>query len=338
MLRIAMLSFAHVHARGYAQHVLNHPEAEIVCVWDDMEARGQTAAERLKVPFDRDLERVLARGDVDAVVVNATTNRHRDVLLAAVGHGKHIFTEKALTINLAEAEEVTAAVQASDIQFMISLPARTYAETLMARRALDAGWLGQITMMRARIAHSAALDRWFRDGSLWFGDAELAGGGSLFDLGCHTVDVMRWFLGEPASVVAKVQNLSQAYAIDDQAVAVVEFRNGALGILDVSWVHRAGPNPVEIFGTEGFMGWDRTRGQFELRSRRLEVEGLAGTWHPSELPSPLPLPMDQWIAAILHGHEMAISIDDGRNLNEMLEGIYASARTGRAYQFGSSTP
>ncbi len=333
MLNIAMLSFAHVHARGYAQHIRNHAEARITCVWDDMESRGQEAAQWLDVPYDGNLDRVLARADVDAVVVNATTNIHRDVISAAAQSRKHIFTEKALTVTLAEAEAVTRTVKDSGVKFMISLPSRTRPETLFARRVLDEGWLGRITMMRARIAHSAALGRWFKGGSLWFGDAALAGGGSLFDLGCHTVDVMRWFLGPPTSVVAKVQNFTGAYDIDDQAVALVEFAQGALGILDVSWVQAAGPNRIEIFGTEGFLGWDARTGQIELQSQQLQADGMDGIWHPQSLPAPAPMPMDQWIAAILHDGAMTITIEDGRNLNELLEGIYASARSGQVHVF-----
>ena len=334
MLQIALLSFAHVHARGYAQHIVRHPEANVACVWDDLDARGQAAADALDVPYDNDLERVLGRSDIDAVVVNATTDRHRDVLLAAVAQGKHIFTEKALTITLEDAEAVTRAVKASDVKFMISLPSRTRPETLFARQALDKGWLGDVTLMRARIAHSAALDRWFKAGTAWFGDAAQAGGGSLFDLGCHTVDVMRWFLGPPAHVSARIQNFAQAYDIDDQAVAVVEFAGGALGILDVSWVQRAGPNRVEIFGTEGFLGWDAPAGQVEIRSAHVDAQGLGGALRPAVLPAALPLPMDQWIDAILRDGAMTIAVEDGRNLTELLDGIYRAARADRGHAFG----
>ncbi len=336
MLRIAMLSFAHVHAGGYAAHIVQHPEADMVCVWDDMDTRGQEAAARLNLPYDNDLDRVLGREDVDAVVVNATTHTHRDVLIAAARAGKHIFTEKALTVTLAEAEEVTRAVKTHRVKFMISLPSRTTPQTLYARRVLEAGWLGDLTMMRARIAHSAALGKWFKGGTLWFGDAQQAGGGSLFDLGCHTVDIMRWFLGPPRSVVARVQNFSGAYDIDDQAAAVVEFTSGALGILDVSWVQQAGPNRIEIYGTKGFLGWETGTGRMEIQGTdHIDGTPLSGTLqiNPRSLPEALPMPMDQWIAAILHDTEMTITIDDGRNLNELLEGIYVSAREDRAYRF-----
>jgi len=327
MLRVAMLSFAHVHANRYAQHIVDHPEAEIVCIWEDDKERGKTASERFGVPVFDDLEAVLNRDDVDGVVINAYTSQHPWLIKAAVEHGKHVFTEKALTIRTEDADELVDLVNKSGIKFMISLPSRTRPETLFMKQVLDQGWLGEITMMRARIAHMAALDHWFHGGSAWFGDAGLAGGGALFDLGCHTVDVMRWFMGEPKSVVAKIQDFSGAYSIDDNSVIVVEFKNKALGVLDTSWVHRTGPNPIEIYGTDGYLGRDPNGGLL-LRSTQLEPQGIAGYIKPTDLPDPLPLPIDQWISAILHDTAMTITIEDGRNLTELMERAYQAAREG----------
>jgi predicted dehydrogenase len=331
--RIALLSFAHVHANGYAQGVQRHPDAQIACVWDDSEARGRPAAERFEVPFESDLAAVLGRGDIDGVLINAETSKHPEILMAAVEAGKHIFTEKALTVKTADSDRIAAAVQQSGIKFMISLPSRSTPEVLFARKALNDGLLGQVTFMRARIAHSAALDRWFKEGSLWFGDAALAGGGSLFDLGCHTVDVMRWFLGEPESVVAQTTNFARAYDIDDQCVALIKFKSGAIGVLDVSWVHRAGPNTKEIYGTEGFLGWGFPGQSPQLTSRRALAEGYAGTLIPTDLPKPLPSPLEQWIAALVRDEPMVIAVEDGRNLTQLLEGIYTAAREGREVRF-----
>lgn len=332
MLRIAMLSFAHVHANGYAEAVAKHPEATIQCIWDDDPERGRAAAERFGVPLYRDLGAVVGSPEVDAVVVNAPTSQHPEVIKAAIEHGKHVFTEKALTITTREADEIVDAVHRSGIKFMISLPSRTRPETLFMKQVLDRGWLGRVTLMRARVAHMAALDRWFHGGSAWFADEGLAGGGALFDLGCHTVDVMRWFLGEPKSVVAKIQNLSGAYPIDDNSVVVVEFKSGALGILDTAWVHRAGPNPVEVYGTEGYVGRS-PGGGLTLSSTQLRPEGIDGAITPSKLPDALPMPMEQWISAILHGTPMTITVEDGRNLTQLLEGAYRAAREKREIEF-----
>jgi 1,5-anhydro-D-fructose reductase (1,5-anhydro-D-mannitol-forming) len=332
MLHVAMLSFAHVHANGYAQAVVNHPEAEIVAIWEDDEGRGNAATERFGVPYEMDLEKVVSRDDVDAVVVNAFTSQHPWVMKAALKYGKHIFTEKALCVKTEDADEIVEAVNESGIKFMISLPSRTRAETLFVKQVLDEGWLGDVTMMRARVAHNAALDHWFHGGSAWFADADLAGGGALFDLGCHTVDVMRWFMGKPKSVVAKINTYADAYPIDDNSVIVVEFESKALGILDTAWVQRSGPNPIEIYGTKGYVGRDPNGGLL-LRSTDLEPEGLQGYIKPARLPDNLPMPMDQWVSAILHGTEMTITVEDGRNLTEMLDRAYQAAREGREVAF-----
>ncbi len=325
MLRVAMLSFAHVHADGYARHVENHPEAKIEVIWEDDAGRAKDAAEKFHAPVCEDLEEVLSNPNVDAVVINAYTNQHHDLMLAAIRHNKHIFTEKALATTTADADEIAAAVHQSGIKFMISLPSRIRPENLFMKQVLDNGWIGKVSMMRARVAHMASLDHWFHDGSAWFADEKRAGGGALFDLGCHTVDVMRWFMGEPKSVIAKIQQFSDAYAIDDNSAIVVEFQNGGLGILDTAWVQRSGPNPIEIYGTEGFVGRD-FNGSITLSSTKLQPEGLQGTIHPTKLPDVLPMPMDQWISAILHDTPMTITVDDGRNLTQLLEGAYRSAR------------
>ncbi len=333
-----MLSFAHVHANDYARQVQTHPEAAIQCIWDDDEARGREAASVYGVPYESNLQSVLSRPDVDAVLINAPTRQHTELIMAAAHARKHIFTEKALTVTTADADRVVQAVSDSGVQFMISLPSRTTPETLFIKSALDEELIGKVTLMRARIAHMAALDHWFHDGSAWFGNASQAGGGALFDLGCHTVDIMRWFMGEPVSVIAKNQNFIGAYDIDDNCVAVVEFKNGGLGILDVSWVHRAGPNPLEIYGTEGYISRSVAPGQgLLLASQKLGLQGYPTggipTTIPAELPKALPSPLQQWVSACLHGTPSTISVVDGRNLTEMLEGIYTAARTHAEYQF-----
>jgi predicted dehydrogenase len=334
MVRIAMLSFAHVHANGYADQVVREPNAEMVAVWDDMPERGKPAAERFGVPYVQDLDELLSRDDVDAVVVNAETSKHREVMVPAAQAKKHIFTEKALSVTLEDSKAIAQAVKDAGIVFTISLPSRTSSEFLFMKEAVSNGWLGDVTQMRARVAHSAALDKWFSGGSAWFGDKTLAGGGSLFDLGCHTVDVMRALLGKPKQVTALTSNFANAYDIDDICIALVEFESKAIGILDVSWVHRAGPNTQEIYGTEGFLGRGFPGTGLFIQSRKLSADGVNGTIQPSNMPKSHPALMTQWIDKIEgRGGDPDTNIEDGVNLTELLEGIYDSADTGKAHQF-----
>ena len=83
MLRIAVLSFWHVHAKDYAAEVAAHPETELVAVWDEVADRGRAEAATRGVAFHERLDEVLARPDLDGVIVTTATRAHRDVIPAA---------------------------------------------------------------------------------------------------------------------------------------------------------------------------------------------------------------------------------------------------------------
>ena len=333
-VRIAKLSFAHVHAEGYAKAIQDNPQAELVAAWDEDPDRGQAMADKYGVPFEPDLGALLARDDIQAVANDCTTKLHREVLLKCCAAGKHIFTEKALTIATREADEVVAAVEQSGIKFMISLPSRTRPEVLWLKQVVDQGLIGDLTYIRTRIAHSAALDKWFGGDKAWFADADAAGGGGLFDLGCHTVDITRWLGGPPKQVVALMNSFAGTYPdVDDNATAVVEFESKALACMECAWVQRQGPNPMEVYGTEGYASIGTTAGRPVIQSTKVPPDDLADGKHPKTLPPARPAPMQQWLNAIQTGSEMTITVRDGRNLTELLEGCYRSWQEGKAIPF-----
>ncbi len=329
MIGIAKLSFAHVHAKGYANAVRENPETKLVAVWDEEEYGGKQIAEEYGIPFSTDLDQILGRDDVDAVVVDAVTSDHPRIMVAAAKAGKHIFTEKAMAITVAECDEIIDAVEKSGVRFMISMPQRCDSSILFAKKAIDEGLLGNITFGRFRIAHSAALDKWFSGPSAWFADPDRAGGGALFDLGCHPVYRMRWLMGEPKRTVSIMNNFTDNYPIDDNSASVVEFKNNAIGLVDCSWVHRSGPNLTEVYGTEGSIVIGQ--GDLQFQTRQLSEEKQAE--YLADMPNPLPSSMQQWINAILHGEPMSVTIQDGRDLTELMQGFYMANEQGKSIDF-----
>lgn len=211
---------------------------------------------------------------------------------------------------------------------MISLPSRCNPDLVFAKQALDDGLLGDLTFGRGRVAHSAGLDKWFKGPSLWFGDAKRAGGGALFDLGCHRVDIIRWLMGEPKSAISKINNFTGNYPIDDNSVSVVEFANKALGVIDVSWTHRSGPNMLELYGTEGSIVTDH--GDLHFETRKLSDEEKAE--YIARRPELPPSAMQQWVNNILRDEPMHITMQDGRNLTELMQAFYISADQGRSVE------
>jgi 1,5-anhydro-D-fructose reductase (1,5-anhydro-D-mannitol-forming) len=324
-IRIAMLSMAHVHAWGYAEQVQKLDNAEIVCIWDDNEARGTEAATNFGVPFVSEISDALDRDDVDAVVVNSTTRQHKDVYLAAIKAGKHIFTEKTLTLTTKDADEVVKAANKSGVKFAVSLPSRAAGENMLIKQLIDDGAIGEVTMIRARIAHSGAMLGWFDGHASWFVDEKEAGGGALFDLGCHTTDLMRWMMGQPKSAVALMNSVSGKYDIDDNSAAVIEFENGAIGVLDTAFVHTKGPNLFEVYGKKGYIAKGLPGQGFYLDTvDEMEVP---------DMPASKPSIMENWLSAIQNGDELITTVEDGRNLTEMLAGIYTAWRSGKRHDF-----
>ncbi|WP_207955795.1 Gfo/Idh/MocA family protein [Rubrobacter marinus] len=205
MFRVAVLSFWHVHARDYAGEAEEHPGAEVVAVWDEDPRRGRAEAEGRGVDFHEDLDEVLAREDVDGVVVTTPTVAHREVIPAAAGAGKHVFTEKVVAPTLREAEEIAAEAGRAGIAFVVSLPRLYAGYTSAIAEIIDRGELGEITYLRVRVSHDGALPTETHPGG-WlperFFDPRESAGGVTIDFGAHPLYLVARLLGVPEEVSA----------------------------------------------------------------------------------------------------------------------------------------
>jgi predicted dehydrogenase len=208
----------------------------------------------------------------------------------------------------------------------VSLPQLSRPDVRYADEVLAAGQLGDITLVRARIGHDAALAGWWAPGN-WFRDPRQAGGGALIDLGCHPVYLARHFGGPVRRVTARLSNFSHAYEVDDNAVVLLEFASGALGVVEASWVQSAGGQPLEIYGTKGSLAIDRGTGTV-LAAGDAFSPGRRGWFRPATLPPPGRTPLEQWVDAILDGVEPDIRPEDGRDLTEIIEAATRSHETG----------
>ncbi len=326
-LPVAMLSFAHTHAHGYARQVQENPRTRIAVVWDEDPTRGAEAAQRYGVPFAPRLEEALAHPEVRGVVCDAPSSLHTEVLVAAARAGKHLFTEKVLALTVAECDRILEAARAAGVRLVVSMPQLCEPATRWAKAALDQGLFGQVTAIRTRVGHSAALDRWFPADS-WFGDAARAGGGALMDLGCHPVYRMRHLMGEPKSVMARMTNVSGSYPIDDNGMVLLEFAGGALGVIEASWVQRGGPEGVAIYGTKGWALIDYPGAPIQCGGEAFTA-AHGGRLVPGNLPKPWRSPLQQWVEAVLDGTEPDLRPEWGRHLTEIMQGAYLSDRERR---------
>jgi predicted dehydrogenase len=333
-LRRAILSFWHVHARGYAKQLGERPDCAIVAVWDELPERGKRMAEQLNVPFIEELQAVLANPDVDAVVVNAPSSMHPEVLIAAAEAGKHIFTEKVLALHTADAEKIAAAAAQSGVKLTVSLPRLGDQKTMYAKAVIDQGLLGRITFVRARLAHDGALPReGAPDGWLpaHFFDKSECGGGALIDLGCHPMVMVHYFLGMPESVSARFGYVT-GREVEDNAVVTLNYPDGAMAVVEAGFASRHCPALVEIYGTEGCL---LIGNQLEIRSSLLLSEPHSGWIRPDKLPPSLPAPIDQWADYCMYDKAPAITVEQGIALTRLMEAAYSSAAEERIVELSS---
>jgi 1,5-anhydro-D-fructose reductase (1,5-anhydro-D-mannitol-forming) len=359
MIRVAILSFWHVHGKDYARAAEEHPDTEIVAIWDEDPTRGRAEAEQRGVPFYNNLDELLAQPEIDAVVVTTPTNMHHQVIIAAARAGKHIFTEKVIAATLREAEEILAAVEAAGVTMMVSLWRSDEAYAHEVKATIDQGLLGELTQVRVRDGHPLALPSDdFPRGRLpeHFFDPEQAQGGALIDL-CHPAYLTLLFLGRPESISATLTSVT-GRAVDDNAVVTLRYANGAIGIAETGFVTRASPFMIEAHGTEGSLLFDIS-GIGEMVARRMNpsVAGEPGkqpdgpdgklhiwsTRHPEtplrwvarDLPPSAPKAFSQWVTHMQQGTKATANLALGLDLSAFMEAAYRSAATGQAVRLDS---
>jgi 1,5-anhydro-D-fructose reductase (1,5-anhydro-D-mannitol-forming) len=334
MIQVAMLSYWHVHAKDYTRQVQARPECRIAAVWDELPGRGRAQAEELGVPFYEDLGALLANPEIDAVVVDAPSNIHEEVIVAAARAGKHIFTEKVLAVTTEAADRIIQAVEASGKSFMISLPRLADARNVYIKNVIDSGLLGQITLLRTRLAHDGGLPNGSSPNG-WlpphFYNKEQCGGGALIDLGCHPMYLAHYYLGFPESLSAQFGYVT-GREVEDNAVVTLRYANGAMAIVEAGFASRFSPFSIEVYGTEGCLLLDDEA--LRLRSTKLDLGSHSGWITPAKLPPAPPMPLNQWVDHILHGTPPTITIAQGRALTLLMEAANRSAETGASVRVG----
>ena len=310
MLRFAMISKWHVHAQMYADFVKAQPDACITCVWDEDQERGRKWAEKLGVDFEADYDALLARADVDAVLVDTPTNMHREVIIKAAKAGKHIFTEKVLALNTKDCDDIIAAINENRVTFTISFPHRCMPRNLYVRQAVEEGVIGDITLLRIRNCHDGAIAGWLPD--YWY-DPITTGGGAMMDLGAHGMYLANWLLGEPVRIQSMFANLT-GHQVEDNSVCMMEFANRAIAITETALVSPMSPVMLEVYGTKGVILCcdDDVR----VRTGKKEV------WKHPQLPEELPHPIRQFIDSALYDKPVLFGTKEARMLTLMMEQAY----------------
>jgi len=324
MIRIGKISYWHVHAWDYTKQAQEHPDTEIVAVWDENPQRGKEAADKQGAEFHESLDEMLGRDDIDGVIVDAPTRMHRDVMLKAAAAGKHIFTEKVLAPTLQEANEILEAVKRHNVKLTVSLPRLNDGYTLAIREILDQELLGKITLVRVRLSHNGATAGWLPD---HFYKLEDTFGGALIDLGCHPMYLTRLFLQQAPVEVKAEYGYVTGKEVEDNAVATLSTPSGAIGIVEAGFVNSFSPFCIEIHGTDGTLLYGTPEEKLLIRTTRKEE--YRDGWVELPVPGPRESAFEQWVSHIQNGTTADENVAYALELTKLMEAANQSARERR---------
>jgi len=195
------------------------------------------------------LDEALADPAVHAVYVGTPVFLHAPQTIQSLRAGKHVICEKPMAMNEAEARSMVQAVEQSGTTFGVAYYRRFYPKVQRAKQLIAAGAIG--TPVFAELT----CQMWF-DGTgsrSWLVDPAKAGGGPLFDIASHRIDVLNFLFGQPLRASGQLSNVVHHYAVEDNATVMIEYAGGVRGVVDVRWHSKVSRDECRIRGTDGEM-------------------------------------------------------------------------------------
>jgi len=209
--------------------------------------RDPAKAAHLEVKVWATLDEALTDSEVNAVYVATPVFLHAPQTIQSLRAGKHVLCEKPMAMNEAEARTMVRAAEESDKTFGVAYYRRCYPKVQRVKELIEQGAIGKPVF--AELTNHM----WF-DGSgsrSWLVDPAKAGGGPLFDVASHRIDVLNFMFGQPLRVSAQLSNVVHHYAVEDNATVMIEYEGGLRGVVDVRWHSRVGRDECRIRGTDG---------------------------------------------------------------------------------------
>jgi len=193
------------------------------------------------------LDAALTDSSVQAVYVGTPVFLHAPQAIQALRAGRHVLCEKPMAMNEPEARLMLQAAEGNGKTFGVAYYRRFYPKVLRARELLAAGAIGK------PVVAELTCHMWF-DGTgsrSWLVDPAKAGGGPLFDIASHRIDVLNFLFGQPVRATGQLSNAVHQYSVEDNATVMIEYPGSMRAILDVRWHSRVIRDECRIRGTDG---------------------------------------------------------------------------------------
>jgi predicted dehydrogenase len=321
---------AHTYAECLARHVTGAELRAIACG-----TRAPALAQEYGVALVPDERALLARPDIEMVIIATPHSTHRPLTIAAAAAGRHVYLEKPMGLTVAECDAMIAACRNADVKLTVNTVTRFRQSPSTAKRLLDTGAIGQLRMVRIT---SSVVGYVAADTHGWALDP--GEGGGWLDMGVHLFDALRWFTGSDAAVVfARVEDFG-GLDLRRSGMAELVMRNGVMAQL---WISHEMPRPG--IGSQSQWLLVGSTGIIESDSYGKVRVTREGAWEPVfEMPwfdlnadvySPIRLKgfaaqVQDLVDAVAEDREPIVTGEDGRAAVELVEATARSSATGEA--------
>jgi predicted dehydrogenase len=314
------------------------PQAELFAVASPTPGNAEKFARERRIPHHfTDYRQMLEMPELELIVVGAPNDCHCAITLDVAAAGKHLVLEKPMCLNLAEADRMLVACRQARVKLMYAEELCFAPKYVRLKNLLDSGALGEPTLIKQSEKHDGPHAPHF-----W--DVNRSGGGVTMDMGCHAIEFFRWMIGRPGIKSVYAQMSTQVHGDktrgDDNALLIIEFENGVIGLAEESWTKLGGMDDrAEVHGSRGVAYADLLHGNAITAYSRegyayaVEKAGSTKGWS-------FPIYEEAWnygfhgemahfVDCVRHDKQPLVTGDDARVVLEVIFAAYESAGTGR---------
>ncbi|MGG1575600.1 Gfo/Idh/MocA family protein [Fictibacillus sp. NRS-1165] len=331
-------------------------EVELAAFCDLEEEKARKAAQEFGTPDAKvftDYKELLEDKSLDVVHVCTPNDSHADITVDALEADKHVMCEKPMAKTAKDARRMVDTAKRTGKKLTIGYQYRYRADSWHLHKLCERGDFGEIYYAKAHAIRRRAVPTWGV-----FLDEEKQGGGSLIDIGTHSLDMTLWMMNnyEPKAVLGttfhklgKKKDAANAwgswdpdkFTVEDSAFGMITMKNGATISLETSWALntlQTGEAMCTLCGTEGgadMMDGLRINGEDfgKLYSNKIQVDGKGVAFYDADEESDADHEARLWIDALLNDKEPVVKPEQALVVTEILEAIYESAKTGKAVYF-----
>ena len=319
-----------VVAKKWAPSLMAAPSNRVAAVLDPHRERAQPIATALNTRAARSLDELLDDDSIEIIYLATPHHLHAELGLAVLAAGKHLLCEKPMGRNIAEARRLAQSAAAAGRRLFVNYYRRFHPIVQAAREAITQADFGEVTFVEFRGTYPMNWEApW---GAAWMWDRELAGGGTILNIGVHRIDIMDYLAGGIVEVAAQCEHLGSE-RVERWISATFRLAGGGCGILVQ---HGDAHPPEDVLAIHGRKGTVR----FAPFDRRLEIlrgdQPVVKDYAP---PYPPHLGLLEHIAAVLEGRteNTIVGGEQGLKTMELVSAMYTSALTGRMISLGPNS-